>query len=723
MRAERILGLLAAATLEAQSLPGTRPLTREGDLAMQMVASIDRYLSGKLASSPQRRARPGAGSRERLRKLIGVVDPRAAFEDPLLISTLDRPGKVGESVAFEVFAVRWPALDGVDAEGLLLKPKSPPKAYVVLIPDADRQPEQLAADPGGALASSGCLVLIPSLIDRSDRLSGNPAIRFTNQPHREFIHRMSYEMGRHIIGYEVQKVLAAVDWFGRLPKAPVGVAGYGEGGLLALFAAAIDERIDAVSVAGYFQKREDVVWSEPIYRNVWSQLETWGDAELAALVAPRALIINPDAAHYPEVDGPPPARDGRRGAASGRLVKPRPEAVRSEFERAKRYHPGAQLAEDSTRALLAALKVEPRPGSGDLRIQSDPAGRIDRQFRQMVDYTQRLMRLSEFRRKEYFAGLNTTDMAKFAAGIEPYRKYFWEEVQGKMPPPEHPLTMAETRKVYDTPAYTGHEVLIPVWGEVYAYGILLVPKSLKPGERRPAVVAQHGLEGRPQDVIQPKDERTGQIYARFGEELARQGYIVFAPQNPYIGMETFRLLMRKANPVKLSLFSFIIGQHDRILDFLETLPYVDKSRIGFYGLSYGGKTAMRVPSLVTRYALSICSGDFNEWVWKVVSTDAPFSYMFTQEYDMLEFDLGHTFNYFEQAMLIAPRPFMVERGHRDGVGIDEWVSAEYAKVRRFYTYLGIGDRTEIEYFDGPHQIHGVGTYAFLAKHLKWTPEK
>ena len=34
----------------------------------------------------------------------------------------------------------------------------------------------------------------------------------TNQPHREWIYRQAYHMGRHVIGYEVQKVLAAVDW-------------------------------------------------------------------------------------------------------------------------------------------------------------------------------------------------------------------------------------------------------------------------------------------------------------------------------------------------------------------------------------------------------------------------------------------------------------------------------------------------------------------------------
>ena len=73
------------------------------------------------------------------------------------------------------------------------------------------------------------------------------------------------------------------------------------------------------------------------------------------------------------------------------------------------------------------------------------------------------------------------------------------------------------------------------------------------------------------------------------------------------------------------------------------------------------------------------------------------------------------------AALIAPRPFMVERGHLDGVAPDEWVAYEYAKVRRRYAELGIPQRTEIEFFDGGHQIQGQGTFAFLDRHLGWSP--
>ena len=50
---------------------------------------------------------------------------------------------------------------------------------------------------------------------------------------------------------------------------------------------------------------------------------------------------------------------------------------------------------------------------------------------------------------------------------------------------------------------------------------------------------------------------------------------------------------------------------------------------------------------------------------------ARYSYVWTGEYEIFEFDLGSTFNYAEMAALIAPRPFMVERGHFDGVAPDE----------------------------------------------------
>ena len=88
--------------------------------------------------------------------------------------------------------------------------------------------------------------------------------------------RQAFEMGRHIIGYEVQKVLAAVDFFrveapasgAAAPK--IGLAGYGEGGLIALYAAALDTRINSVLVSVTSSRQR--IWEEPIYRNVFGLL-------------------------------------------------------------------------------------------------------------------------------------------------------------------------------------------------------------------------------------------------------------------------------------------------------------------------------------------------------------------------------------------------------------------------------------------------------------------
>ncbi len=187
------------------------------------------------------------------------------------------------------------------------------------------------------LAENGCEVIVPLVINRDDTFSGIPGIGMTNMPHREWIYRMAFEVGRHIIGYEVQKILAAVDWFASenaQRRLPIGVMGYGEGGLLALSSAALDTRIDATVVSGYFQKREEV-WREPIYRDVWSLVQEFGDAELASLIAPRTLIV--EASQGPEVAGPPAETEVHKPYAcpNGKLTSPRLESVKDEVDRAR----------------------------------------------------------------------------------------------------------------------------------------------------------------------------------------------------------------------------------------------------------------------------------------------------------------------------------------------------------------------------------------------------
>ncbi|MBA3483301.1 MAG: dienelactone hydrolase family protein [Pirellulales bacterium] len=747
-------------------LPGTELLTIDKPLDEVMVAGINRFALRALQQSPPQRdarwARDYASAdaylksvepnRDRLRTIIGAVDRREAAHGFELITTFGHDGVVARSANFAVYAVRWPVLTGVTAEGLLLQPHDPPVARVVALPDADWTPEALAGMAAeikdchplaGRLAANGIQVIVPMLISRDDAYSGSPLVAYTNQPHREFIYRQAFEMGRHIIGYEVEKVQAAVDELEQLNRrdnvdAPIGVVGVGEGGLLAFYAAAIDPRIDATMASGYFRTRERI-WEEPIYRNVWALLTEFGDAEIASLIAPRPLII--EACAVPEIVGPRPPHDGRRGGAAPGKIETCPLAeVRTEFERARKHYDqlkstdGISLVESeqgmgpcgSEPALIAFLRGlgvdRGRPAAlGMLELteeQVNPAERQRRQVQELIDYTQRLMRHSAKVRDDFWSKADRSSVENWVRSVEYYRNYVWEEMIGKLPPPTMPPNV-RTRAVLDDPAYTGYEVVIDVYPDVIAAGILLLPKNLEAAEKRPVVVCQHGLEGVPRDTITRSGEAY-QYYKSFAAELATRGFIVYAPQNPYRGSDRFRVIQRQSNPMKRSLFSYIVRQHERTLEWLATLPNVDPKRIAFYGLSYGGKTTMRVPPMLGEmYAACICSGDFNEWIRKNASVDDSYSYMFTGEYEMPEWNMGHIANYAELASLMTPRPFMVERGHDDGVAPDEWVAEEYSKTRRHYVKFGLGDQTEIEFFDGPHTIHGVNTYRFLHQHLDW----
>jgi dienelactone hydrolase len=735
--------------INAQPLPNTVVLKLEGDIASHLVDGVDRFLLKQLDHSITARSRYWnrdtssaaaysksiAPNRARLAEITGVVDARVAFNDLEVIGGTTSGPVQASSAAFEAIRIRWPVIRNIHGVGLLLKPKKPNGKYVIAVPDADHTPEMISGLVPGLnvsqqyarhLAENGFTVLVPTLISR-EYAARNGRAKMTS---REFLYRSSFILGRHLIGYEVQKILALVDWCSSRSsdEASIGVIGWGEGGLLTLYSAALDERIDAACVSGYFNSRQ-TMWSEPISRNVYALLDQFGDAELATLIAPRKLVI--EAAAGPELE----LAGG--GGAPAKLASPALPMVRAEMARA--------IDLIGTPILTPFNLIATKDGQGDfgspnslsqfakdlgqtanwsadpvdLKVsdnQIDAKQREAAQMREIDQHNQWLLSESHFVRKDFMKNLDTSSVAAYEKSAEWYRDYFREETIGHFELDLLPLN-ARSRLIEKNDKWSRYEVVLDVFDDVIAYGLLTLPAGIKADEQRPVVVCQHGLEGRPQDVI---GEQGRQYYAGFATALAERGFITFAPQNLYIFTDRFRTLQRKSYPLCKTLFSTIVPQHQQIVNWLKTLGQVDSKRIAFYGLSYGGKSAMRIPPLVTDYCLSICSADFNEWVFKNATTRYNFSYMWTGEYEIFEWNLGGTFNYAEMAFLIAPRPFMVERGHFDGVGEDHWVGYEFARVQHMYqAKLKLKDTTEIEWFDGPHMINGVGTYRFLHKHLDW----
>ncbi len=770
-----LLLVVNPAAAQQPALNNPQPLTLPGDIASQMLDGVDSFLLKKTSESIAKRSRNWhydfssvenyqrsiQPNRDRLTSILGVVERRVTNV------VLERGPLLAEAEkGFRITAVRWPVLEDPDpgrtiasvyADGLLIEPfgEKPTVGDIILIPDCQQSLQSFCGleKSGDArnvlplrIAQANCRVLVPLLISRHEQARNGRSV-LTN---REFVYRSAFVLGRHVIGYEVQKVQAAVDWLlATRPEhrtgpadevaRPLGIVGLGEGGRIALLSAALDDRIDGLCLCGSFGPMEQL-WQEPIDRNVFGLLEQFGGAELLSMIAPRPVrvvhcpiaeqVMNNRAGGAPGEIRSISYADGHQEVERAReLLRPWSKASSWKLQETDAYSPSENAKQPAVESfesleldlfLEQLLGAQPQSDVDTSVVQLTVNATLDepavqqRAVEELDRHNQLVLRESPFVRDEFMRELKTDSMANFEESVERYREHFRHEVIGHFEDELLPFN-ARVRQTWESDKWTGSEVVLDVFPDVLAYGVLLLPKDLRTDEQRPVVVCQHGLEGRPTDTFLGDHA----AYHDFAARLCEQGYIVFAPQNLYLFKDRFRSLQRKANPLGKTLFSVIVPQHQQIVNWLKTLPQVDPRRIGFYGLSYGGKSAMRIPALVTDYSLSICSADFNEWVLKNASTRDRFSYVWTGEYEIFEWNLGNTFNYAEMAALICPRPFMVERGHFDGVGEDHWVAHEYAKVRRLYAaQLKIGERTEIEWFVGPHTINGQKTFEFLNRHLK-----
>ena len=730
----------------------------EGDLSAQMVQGINRFLVWKYDQVSQNRQQEWQSQGEEnwprfledkrsiLQTIWGLKLPRLKPQPWVELAQAGLEPMELKAGSVKVVPIRWEVTRGIDMAGLLVQPGTAIKARMVMIPDADQYPELLVGfdpethlpapvAPALQLAQQGIQVIIPALISRRQDYSGSVLLQiFTNQPHREWIYRQGFNLGYHMIGFELAKIASCIDWLMQQDsKTPVAIAGYGEGGMLALYTAALDNRVNLLMTSG-FGGSFDELWQEPVYRNQHGLLLHAGGAELLAMAAQHATVLV-EYSQSPPVTNPPLIEGRRGGAAPGKLTTPPLSSLEKEINQAEKYRKRHAihlvtnqgkpfpLGFDRTTLHLFLQEIKLPPITAPPPKPSAPTKWLDVKLRekqlvgQLEDFIQYELELCERNRNEGFWKQIAHDPEKDQANKKVFREKLHQTLGRITDPllsPSPRLRLLESK-----PKWEKYEIVLDVWKDVFAWGILVVPHSAREGRKLPAVVCQHGLEGLPGDMVtRDTSNRQFKTYKAIGLELAERGYVTFSPHNPYRGEDKFRVLQRMANPLGLSLFSVIAGQHQQIVNWLGSLPFVDSTKIGFYGLSYGGKTAMRIPALVEGYALSICSGDFNEWIRKVSTTRGSYSYQFTKEYEIYEWDLGNHFNYAEMAALIAPRPFMVEYGYKDGIGTAEWIGYEFGKVRKHYDLSGLSESLEIDLFNGIHEIHGEKTYRFLDKHLK-----
>ena len=716
-------------------LSGTAKLDWDGGIVEKLIHTADAFFLAETLetikrqesfwkrdlSSVQAYEQSLEANRKELARILGAVDPRVGFgaseriDDPKQSSSVFFLDCVLKTDHYEALTVRWSVFGDYVAEGLIVRPLfEKPSRIDIVIPDAGEYPEDFVTAICSA-EDKTVLTLIPTTVSRTlnEFSAPYPNSRRATLTNREFLYRAAFQMGRHIIGYEVQQVLALVDWLRKdteMKELPIHISGYRDGGMIALYAGALDNRIDSVTVSGYFNNRNNM-WEEPIDRNVFGRLERFGDAQLAAMIFPRTLkIITPEGGAVEEIPR-------GVGGAIGKLVPPSPDTVEAEAALAKSFV--APLAEKFGKSNWLQTAVgTAHTGTRKESSETDTAKDRERRMVAALDkHTQSILQQSPLTRKLFMSKLDMKSLDAYEQSTKYYKEYFEREIIGKFDKEFSPLNVL-SRQAYESDEMVGYEVVMDVYPGMFVYGLLFLPKNLKPDEKYPTVVVQHGRNTRVEQIIENFEAnemvRVGGILTR----LPRKGYITFAPQHIYVLEDTHRQIQRKAYPLKKTCFALMLSMQRQVVRFLETLPNVDMDRLAFYGHSYGGKSAMRLPPLIDEYKLVVTSGDFQRYDVKMASTFYPPSFVFTEEYEMFEFDLGNTFSYSELASLIAPRPFFIERGNFDVVGWDEETGYEYGKVLHLYqAQLNIPDRLGIDWFNGPHRVNAVKSFEFLDQFL------
>jgi len=205
---------------------------------------------------------------------------------------------------------------------------------------------------------------------------------------------------------------------------------------------------------------------------------------------------------------------------------------------------------------------------------------------------------------------------------------------------------------------------------------------------------------------------------RFGLQAVERGYIVFAPVMMN-SAEKRNWLDRKAIMVGQRMQALEQFKIMRLIDYLGTREDVAADRIGVYGISWGGRTAMNAAALDTRIAACVVSGHFMESTQKMTKPSPHYTaYIQTQENYAFFSREATEFADADICSLICPRPVQIEQGREDRVAYWKIAQDEFKIVQGYYEKLGLADRATFELFEGGHVVAGKQAFTTLQKWLK-----
>ena len=288
-----------------------------------------------------------------------------------------------------------------------------------------------------------------------------------------------------------------------------------------------------------------------------------------------------------------------------------------------------------------------------------------------------------------------------------------------------PAPKAYAMEVTDREQHEGYETRkiqfnLSKWSRVPAY--LLVPEGEGPF---PAIVLLHdhgahfsiGKEKmvRPfhvaPEVLEDADQWAKQCYdgQYVGDYLVRHGYVVLAVDALFwgergrkegISYDGQQALASNFLQMGTSWGAFINVDDVRSAEFLASLPFVDKERVGCLGFSMGAYRSWMLAALtdVVRASASVCWMNTTEYLMTLTNNQNKGG----SAYAMLIPGLRRYLDYPHVASIACPKPTLFFNGTRDKLFPTEGVEDAYRDMRAVWESQGASNRLVTKLWDEKH---------------------